>query len=295
VRRPSEPIVVLGLFLLVTVAIWVTYARLPPSELYNVSDTGFWAGGSRALVFLNFSTALVGIALAVLAADALGSRAAAGIGVAAVGLCAVVFWPGVVDQSNLDARAINALPAVGVGLAAALTLAATGAERSVRRLRGDPIRLLVGMVLVVGALPWIAAELGFSFDGVPVLGTLFQTGELRHEPDRPGLHVAVHHGHHHGLDGVLLATAALLLSRRLRAVSRSAVRIALSLYLALMLAYGIANALQDFWLEQVVKRGWTNWRIPGVLHPELSWGWAAILLGALVVWFGWFRRTEAAT
>jgi hypothetical protein len=295
VRRPSEPIVVLGLFLLVTVAIWVTYARLPPSELYNVSDTGFWAGGSRALVFLNFSTALVGIALAVLAADALGSRAAAGIGVAAVALCAVVFWPGVVDQSNLDARAINALPAAGVGLAAALTLAATGAERRVGRLRGDPIRLLVGLVLVVGALPWIAAELGLSFDGVPVLGTLFQTGELRHEPGRPGLHVAVHHGHHHGLDGVLLATAALLLSRRLRVVSRSALRVALSLYLALMLAYGIANALQDFWLEQVVKRGRTNWRIPGVLHPELSWGWAAILLGALVVWFGWFRRTEAAT
>jgi hypothetical protein len=295
VRRPSEPVAVLGLFFLVVVAIWVTYARLSPSELYNVSGTGFWAGGSRALVFLNFSTALVGIALAVLGADALGSRVATSIAVGAVALCAVVFWPGVVDQSNLDATPINALPAAGVGLAAALTLAAPDGERSVGRLRGDPARLLVGLALVVGSLPWIAAELGFSFDGVPVLGTLFQTGELRHEPGSPGLHVAVHRGHHHGLDGVLLAAAALLLSRRLPAVSRSALRAALSLYLALMLAYGIANALQDFWLEQVVKRGWANWKIPGVLHPELSWGWAAILLGALVVWFGWFRRTEAVT
>jgi hypothetical protein len=295
VRRPSEPIAVLGLFFLVAVAIWVTYARLSPSELYNVSGTGFWAGASRALVFLNFSTALVGIALAVLAADALGGRVAACIGMAAVALCAVVVWPGVVAQSNLDARPINALPAAGVGLAVALTLAAPDGERSVGRFRGDPARLLVGLVLIVVALPWIAAELGFSFDGVPVLGTLFQTGELRREPGGPGLHVAVHRGHHHGLDGVLLATAALLLSRRLRAVSRSARRVALSLYLALMFAYGIANALQDFWLEQVVKRGWTNWKIPGVLHPEISWGWAAILLGALVVWFGWFRRTEAAT
>ena len=58
-------------------------------------------------------------------------------------------------------------------------------------------------------------------------------------------------GHHHGLDGVLLALSALLLSRmqvtRLRAV--------VGAYLALMLAYGLANAVQDAWLEQVVKRG----------------------------------------
>jgi hypothetical protein len=175
------------------------------------------------------------------------------------------------------------------------TLAAWSGSHRIRRARGDNARVIVATVLVLAAVPWIAADLGFSFNGIPVLGTLYQTGELRHEPGRQGLHTAVHLGHHHGLDGLLLSLTALALSRRLGAVSRPAVRVAVSLYLALMLAYGVANSLQDFWLEQVVKRGWTARTLPGVLRPELSWGWAAILLGALVVWFGWFRRTEAAT
>lgn len=273
-----------------TAAIWVTYARLEPSQLYNVSGTGFWAGASRALVFLNFPIALVGVALAALAADRLVGRAAAGTSIAAVALCAVVLWPGVVEESNLDARPVNAVPAIGVALAAALTLAARSGPRRIPRSGGDAGRLIVAIALVLGAVPWIAADLGFSFDGVPVLGTLYQTGELRREPGRPGLYIAVHHGHHHGLDGVLLALAALLLSRRLAALSKPAVRVAVSPYLSLMLAYGIANALQDFWLEQVVKRGWTGTTLPDVLHPEVSWGWAAIVAGALAVWLGWFRR-----
>jgi hypothetical protein len=228
------------------------------------------------------------MALAGLAADRLGGRTAAGLGVIAAGLCAVVVGPGVVDQSNLDAKIVNAFPAAGVGLAAALTLAVRDSRSP--RLRGDPVRLLAGVVLVLAAFPWIAAELGTSFSGVPVLGTLYQSDELRHQQGVPGLNPAVHHGHHHGFDGVLLALAALLLSRRLLAVSRPALRLALSIYLALMLAYGFANALQDFWLEQFVKRGWTDWAIPGMLHPALSWGWAAIVAGALAVWLGWFRR-----
>jgi hypothetical protein len=278
----------------VALADWVTYARLPPSELYHVSGTGFWAGASRALVSLNFPVALVGLALAVLAADRLAGRRAVGTALAAGALCAVVFWPGIVEQANLDAKALNALPAAGVGLAAALTLGVWSGSSGIRHATGDKVRLVVATVLVLAAVPWIAADLGFSLNGVPVLGTIYQTGELRHEPGRPGVHVAVHHGHHHGLDGLLLSLAALALSRRLGAMSRPAVRVAVSLYLALMLAYGVANALQDFWLEQVVKRGWTSRTLPSVLQPEPSWGWAALLVGALVVWLGWFRRSEVA-
>jgi hypothetical protein len=293
VKQPPEPIAVLLALAAVAVAIWVTYARLAPSELYNVSGTGFWAGASRALVFINFPAALVGVALAAIAADSLAGHAAAGAAMAAVALCAVVVWPGVVEQSNLDAKTVNALPAAGVGLAAVLTLTARSGLRTPSPSAGDAVRLIVGVALVLGAVPWIAADLGFSFNGVPVLGTLYQTGELRHEPGRAGLHTAVHRGHHHGLDGVLLALAALLLSRRLAAVSKPAVRAAVSLYLSLMLVYGIANALQDFWLEQVVKRGWTGTTLPNVLHPDVSWGWAAIAAGALAVWLGWFRRERA--
>ncbi|MGH3104729.1 MAG: hypothetical protein ACRDN6_11610, partial [Gaiellaceae bacterium] len=67
-----------------------------------------------------------------------------------------------------------------------------------------------------------------------------------------------------------------------------------SFYLALMLAYGAANAAQDFWLEQVVKRGWTERGIPSVLNPKLSLGWAVIVAAAVAIdrlWFSRARRT----
>jgi hypothetical protein len=46
----------------------------------------------------------------------------------------------------------------------------------------------------------------------------------------------------------------------------------LDAYLALMLAYGIGNLVNDDWLEQVVKRGWTNREVPDVLTPGANWG-----------------------
>ena len=41
--------------------------------------------------------------------------------VAGIVLSAAVFWPGVVDPGNLDARPVNAIAACGVGVAVALT------------------------------------------------------------------------------------------------------------------------------------------------------------------------------
>ena len=70
---------------------------------------------------------------------------------------------------------------------------------------------------------------------------------------------------------------------------------ALDAYLALMLAYGVANLVNDDWLEQVVKRGWTTHEIPSVLVPAANWGWAAVLAGAAVVWLLWFRQPSRTT
>src|SRR5262245_54895629 len=112
----------------VAVAILVTYARSPVSELYHVTGTGFWAGASRALVFLNFSTALVAIAVLLVLLDRLETRLEAGFALLAIVLCAAVFWPGVVKQSNLDAHPSNAVSAVGVALALALTVRAGGRD-----------------------------------------------------------------------------------------------------------------------------------------------------------------------
>jgi len=39
-----------------------------------------------------------------------------------------------------------------------------------------------------------------------------------------------------------------------------------------MLAYGVGNLVNDDWLEQVVKRGWTNYQLPSVLVPTRELG-----------------------
>jgi hypothetical protein len=275
-----------GLFALVAVEVIVTYSRLPSNELYNVTGSGIEGGASRALVFLNFPVALVAIAVLLVLFDRLSAGAERGLGLLAIVLCAAVFWPGIVDQGKLDARPVNAVAAIGVAIALGLTLwsGRRGPAEKLERRRGDPVRLVIVLVLVALALPWMAADLGFSFDGVPVLGTLYQTGELRTQPNVAGFHPAVHHGHHHGMDGVLLVVAVLLLSRLLTCVRARGLRGLLGAYLALMLCYGIGNIANDFWLEQVVKRGWTLWEVPDVTTPKASVAWTVIVVAAACLW-----------
>jgi hypothetical protein len=269
----------------------VTYARLPAADLYHVSGTGLEGGLSRALVFVNYPVALVAIPAALLAADRIRGLTAWIAAVLAIGASAVVFWPGVVDQSDLDAKAVNAVPAIGVAIAVVLALVA-GRRASVGAVSraGDRWRLALAAVLVAAGLPWIAADLGFSFDGAPVLGSIWQTGELRHQPGVPGLHPAVHHGHHHGMDGVLVALSALVLSR----MQPRRLANLVTAYLALLIAYGIGNAANDFWLEQVVKRGWTSWAVPSLLRPSVGWAWLVLVAGAIGLWTFWLRPRPSA-
>jgi hypothetical protein len=250
-----ELTIVWTMYALVAVAILVTYARSPVSELYHVTGTGFAAGASRALVFLNYWTALAAIAVLLVLLDRLRTRVELVLAVVALVLCAAVIWPGIVTQSDLDARPVNALAAIGVGLALLLTLRVGGRDLVARpdRMPGDLLRIAVGVLLVALALPWIAAELGFSFDGVPVLGTLYQSGELRTQPGDPVFHPAVHHGHHHGMDGVLLVATAVVLSRLVPVMRSRGLRGVLGAYLALMGCYGAGNIANDFWLEQVTS------------------------------------------
>jgi hypothetical protein len=285
---PFEVVAVGLLWAVLLVEIFVTYMRLPAEELYHVSGSGLVGGASRVLVELNFPIALVAIAVILLLADRLGGAAVAVVAGIGIALCGVLFWPGVVDQGDLDARWINALPAFGVAIALLLGILAAamlgGPRRPEWRGAGDAARIAVAVVVLLLAVPWILADLGFSLDGVPVLGSLYQTGELRSQPGVPGLHPAVHHGHHHGMDGVLLVLTALLLSRVLPSVRRRWVRIVAGAYLSLMLAYGFAELANDFWLEQIVKRGWTNWEIPDMTRPTLTVAWGLILLGAAAIY-----------
>jgi len=282
----AEAVTVWILYGVVAVVMWITYSRLPAEEFYNVSGEGFAAGAGRVLVFLNYSTALVAIALLAVVADRLRGRLAV-VAVSAAVLCAVVFWPGVVEQSDLDAQPVNALPALGVLIAVVLTgvALARGGIGASRPFGGgwDVARVAAAVFLAFVSLPWLFAEAGVYVASVPGLG-FFMSDELLPEPGHPDLR-AVHLGHHHGLDGVLLALTAMALSRVVPDIRTPVLRAALGFYLALMLVYGLANALQDFWLEQLLKRGTTSLRLPTMTVPEASWAWAAILGAALLIHF----------
>ena len=144
-------------------------------------------------------------------------------------------------------------------------------------------------VLVLAALPWIWAELGFYVNDAPVIGAPFIAEQVKPSSGgEPSFH-AVHLGHHHGFDGILLALAALLLSRVPGRMPRGAERTALGIYVAVLLTYGLANALQDGWNEQIVKRGTSGSEFPSVIRPDLSAAWLGILLGAVVIYFALFR------
>jgi hypothetical protein len=283
--RPSqgEALAVWGVLAADVAAVLVTYARIDPAELYSVSREGIAGGLSRALVQLNFPVALLALPLTLLAVAALPRRAWL-VAAPALVLCSVSAVPGVLDDKDLDARPVNALPALGVALALGLTLVAarSAGGRFAPASGGDGLRIAAGTVAVLASLPWISAELGFHLPG-----GLFLTDEPYAEPGEVAT-AAVHLGHHHGLAGTLFVIGALVLSRT--APPAGALRRAYAALLSLALSYGATNLVQDLWHEQVVKRGWTAWDIPSALFPAVSPMWGLVLaLAAFAYWLGFGR------
>ena len=279
------------LFGLATIAVFETYWRIPPAELWKVHNSGFVGGIGRAFVFVGFSPALAALAVLPIVADRIDDRRADVLAIVAFALCATVAF--VQTPSHLDPKWSNTWPVVGVALAVALTAWATrrGRREVVRTSRtGDRARLVLGAITLLWATPYIAAELGFHLDGVPLFGWIFQTGKIAPEPGSGNLHATVHYGHHHGLDGLLLVTTALLLSRLLGGIRRPGLRTLTAALLSLMLVYGWTNMVNDLWIEQVVKRGWTSWQVPDVLFPKVSFAWAAMLVAAALIYAAFFAR-----
>jgi hypothetical protein len=227
--------------------VW-THSRTPPDRLYR-SRGGGW---SRAMVFANYPTAIAAIATLPHARR----RTAAAL---ALPLCATTALPGVVDEGDLDGRWRNAPALIGIALACA-----AGERESQRSDGGDLRRLLVAVPLIAVSAPWLLAGLGLQTRGM-----------RRPTPGELGVE-RVHIGHHEGLDGVLLALDALLLSRRRS--GRWHRRL-----LALMLSYGAAVAAQDAWYEQVVKPGHAQRRLPDVIRPSASPAWAGLLASVPLV------------
>lgn len=276
-----------------TLAIFITYARLPVTDVYHVSQSGLAGGASRALVYLNFPVAFIAIAIAGFAVARVLARsnevpstkqriAVAGA-VVAVALCLVAGWPGVVQQSDLDAKPINVVPALGVFVAAGVTIYAvrlTSSGAWSQWSAGDAIRLGIGLILMFLALPWVLADLGVYVGDVPLIGDLFMSKQiLSGETLR-----VVHLGDHHGYNGVLFALVALALSRPALRIGQTWLRRTIALYLTFMFVYGVTNAAQDFWGEQIVARGWTDARFPSVIVPHLTLEWGLMLVATIALW-----------
>jgi hypothetical protein len=286
VTSQGEALATWALWAVMTLIVLITYTRVDPAETYHVSHEGIAGGLSRSLTLINFPIALVAIALALVAVGAIGSAAWWAAGPAIV-LCATIPW--FVDQDDLDGRWVNAIPAVGVLIAAGLTavaVARAGASFAPRR-PWDGWRLVVAAIVVLVSLPWIAVELGFHFPG-----DFFMGEELGREVDGTAI-AAVHLGHHHGTDGALLVITALLLSRV--SVETRGLRIALLVYLGTMLAYGGVNFVQDAWNEQLVKRGWTDEGIPSALLPGVKPIWLVVVLLAIGTTFVLFQENRRAS
>jgi hypothetical protein len=295
----EEPLAVWGMYGLMALAIFITYSRLPASDFYHVSGSRISGGASRVLVYLNFPVAFTAIALLGFALSSLidrdahlserGRRLIVLAAVLALLLCLVAGFPGVVDQGDLDARAINIIPAIGVALVLLLTM--TGMRKgapfpSIPWGRWDRNGAIAIGLLLFFALPWVLADLGFYIGDIPLIGRIFTSKDFL--PSGATIR-AVHLGDHHGYDGFLFIVASIMLGRKLREIQPASLRVALGWYLALMMAYGLANYLNDIWLEQVVKRGWTSREVPSMLVPKLNLSWGLLLLGMVAARYLLFR------
>ena len=281
---------------LAVVGVLTTYTRTPVHELYHVTVGGIAGGAAPTVGYLSFPVGLAAVAiLPIVLGRARRDLVLASLVVAAIAVAFVLF-PGSLEEAGLEITPARAFAAVGVLVALGLTLAAWRANGAGRlgRERGDAVRIALAAALFVGGLPWIAADFGLSLDHVPVLRSIFLTDQLASQPSVPGLHQAVHDGFHHGLAGVLLAWTALLVSRTLGHLEHGRARRLLTVYTGFLLVYGSANAFQDFWTEQVVKRGLTTHEIAIFLGPSLSVPWLLIVLltpvASWLIWLGYQPR-----
>jgi hypothetical protein len=282
------------MWLAVSAATWATNSRIQVSLLYGFHGQGIVSAAGRVVVLLGWPVALAAIALLAVSVERFlaspHSRRAAPWVVAAslvsVGLCVTIVWPGAQQGSHLDAKFINAPAAVGVAIAFGMTmyvLAATGRGDRLPRTRTAVVWTAVFAAILLLSIPWLLANLGYYAGDVAGIRSLFMSEQVVPEPGNPRLR-AVHLGNHEGIDGVLLAVTAVMLMRTLGRIAPSARRTALAGYLSVLLVYGLGVALADGWHEQIVKRGWTSWRVPNVLHPSVSRAWLVLLVAALLVW-----------
>jgi hypothetical protein len=266
---------------LIALSILVTYSREPHETLYNVTSDGLSLGLSRMIVFWNWPAALMATMVLGIVVERIRRPVVA---VIALALCLIIFIPGVLEQADLEAKWINALPALGVALVFALTVAAarSGGVGGWGSPRGDRLRIAIAAVLALVSLPWFFAELGFYIPGPVFLASEVYEGKA-----------AVHLGEHHGFVGFQVVVAVLLLSRELPRLRPGWRRTALAAWMSGLFAYGLGNVANDAWGEQVVKRGWSGWEMPSVVRPSGTWLWLVVLAVGAAIFLAYRRTLES--
>lgn len=284
---PAEIVALWLLFAGVCVEVLVAYTKTKPGELIGVPRTGLSVAVTDAIGFLAFPTGLIAVGVAIAIGNRLRGATAWIAAACAVAVAVAFIAPGIAESEEVEVvlNFPRVVAAVGVITLMALTFHAATADGIARfspSRRGDFVRVAIAGTIVFGALPWFAADLTLSLDRVPGLSRVFLTDVLRSEPGRAGLNPAVHDGHHHGMDGALLALAAIAFSRLIGGLRRWR-RVALAAVAGFLFAYGSANALQDFWLEQVVKRGASNFLFPKMMAPSLGVPFMLIVAAATLL------------
>ena len=281
------------------VAVWVAYAamavaidRTERRTGQQTSICGRWQPRPATFAFTSHPWSLAAIPAAALAVCRIPARVRWGAGVrsAMFGSIAGVM----ADSRRQDRRSLSLAEAGGVAVvsaAATITVEAiwrAGSGGFATAARGDRIRVALALTLIGSSLPWVLADLGIYSADLPGLGRIFLSRET---PISQG-EIAVHLGHHHGMDGTLLAMTALALSRPLPSMPAGRIRDGLSLWLSMLLVYGLSRTVEDFWNEQVVKRGRARRKPPIVVRegrPEGRWTWMALGGGAVFIDRLWFR------
>ncbi|MHA1301723.1 MAG: hypothetical protein ACTSO9_20070, partial [Candidatus Helarchaeota archaeon] len=153
--------------------------------------------------------------------------------------------------------------------------------------------ILLGITIFFG-LPWLFAIHGIFISNIPGLNLIF----LGAQPGVGGTNIfdfiypSVHLGSHHGLGGLLYIVFATLYSILVFRMKNPNIKNFSIFALGVLAAYGVIGYLEDFFHEQVIKRGITPsiWHIIKFLYDYSIY--FSLVIGFLIfmIYYFFYRK-----
>ncbi len=160
----------------------------------------------------------------------------------------------------------------------------------------DYIRIILLIVAFFFALPWLFAIHGIFISDIPILNLIF----LGRQPGILGtnffdyIYPSVHLGLHHGTDGYLHISYAILLSILIFKMKNPIIRNVSIFGMGFLASYGLIAYLEDIFHEQILKRGF----LPPIWHLiKLFYDYGiffGLIFGLIILIFGvyYFHEKE---